>query len=100
MLASLSTDTDEPEIKDGRDRFWEGDADDGVRRLAAELGWGEELEEMIVEGTKRLKEEWELKPVSGEADAAGVAEHVGEAVTKVLGTKVGPKVVDDGKEST
>jgi NAD-dependent SIR2 family protein deacetylase len=52
MLGSLTTEDKED---DSRDRFWEGDADDGVRRMAQELGWGEELEEMIKEGTERLE---------------------------------------------
>lgn len=81
----------------GRDRFWEGDADDGVRRLAAELGWGEELEEMIVEGTKRLKEEWELKSVDGAQDAAGVAKDVGEAVGSVVGEEASLKSPEKAK---
>lgn len=29
-----------------------------MRRLAQELGWGDELEEMIREGTERLEKEW------------------------------------------
>ena len=63
MLGSLSTEDkekgqDEEEEDESRDRFWEGDADDGVRRMAKELGWGEELEEMIREGTERLEKEW------------------------------------------
>ena len=42
----------------GRDTFWEGDADEGVRRLVDQLGWSEELEVMIREGRGRLKKEW------------------------------------------
>lgn len=86
-------------MKRGRDRFWEGDADDGVRRLAAELGWGEELEDMIVEGTKRLKEEWEAKNVSVQDDATEVAEHVGEAVKDVVGEQASAKAQNEKKSS-
>ena len=50
------------------DMFWEGDADEGVRLLAEELGWREELEEMIAEGTKRLEEEWKRMEESGKLE--------------------------------
>ena len=58
MLGSLTTEDKDEEEDNSRDRFWEGDADDGVRRMAKELGWGEELEEMIKEGIERLEKEW------------------------------------------
>lgn len=102
-LASLGITSDEDEddgeaeTKSGRDRFWEGDADDGVRRLAAELGWGEELEEMIVEGTQRLKEEWEAKNVSVKADATEIAQHVGDAVKDVVGEQASKKAPEEQK---
>lgn len=44
--------------RDKRDSFWEGDADEGVRRLAEELGWTEEMEGMIDEGSEKLGKEW------------------------------------------
>ena len=79
MLDSLTT---EDEKDDSRDRFWEGDADDGVRRMAKELGWGEELEEMIKEGTERLEKEWAEDLAGGDAnqEVKKVAEKVGEVV--------------------
>jgi hypothetical protein len=81
MLGSLTTE-DKEEEDDTRDRFWEGDADDGVRRMAQELGWGEELEEMIKEGTERLEKEWADELAVGDADkeVQKVAEEVGEVV--------------------
>lgn len=94
MLASLSTD-DKEEL--GRDRFWEGDADDGVRRLAEELGWGEELEAMIEEGTERLKKEWGVKLAEGEDEALDKAERVSEKVEVALGGAVEP---DNRKSDT
>lgn len=82
MLASLTT-QDKDEL--GRDRFWEGDADDGVRRLAEELGWGEELEAMVTEGRERLEKEWKSEPSEGEDAAAEKAEKVGAEVQKEVG---------------
>lgn len=81
MLSSLTTDD-----KDSRDRFWEGDADDGVRRLAQELGWGDELEEMIKEGTERLEKEWLDKTESAEDSAAAEVDKVVEEVEGVVGS--------------
>lgn len=104
MLSSLEVADDEDSAKQsgskgGRDRFWEGDADDGVRRLAAELGWGDELEEMIVEGTKRLKEKWEQKSGSGKEEATKIAEKVGEAVENVVGEQSSLQAVGEKKRS-
>lgn len=84
MLGSLSTiDTKIDKEDDAiRDRFWEGDADDGVRRMAQELGWGDELEEMIKEGTERLEKEWAdaLKAESAETEVKEVVKEVSEVV--------------------
>jgi NAD-dependent histone deacetylase SIR2 len=81
MLSSLTTDD-----KDSRDRFWEGDADDGVRRLAQELGWGDELEEMIKEGTERLEKEWLDKTETSEDSAAAEVDKVVGEVEDVVGS--------------
>lgn len=87
MLASLSTD-DKKEI--GRDSFWEGDADDGVRRLAEELGWDEELDAMVMEGKGRLEREWEARSAKPEqAEADRTAEKAAEAVGGVVGSEEG-----------
>jgi hypothetical protein len=87
MFADLATDDKVKKDDGGRDRFWEGDADDGVRRMAQELGWGEELEEMIREGTERLEREWAEELGTGSATEkdreAGEAERV-ETVQKVV----------------
>lgn len=84
MLGSLSTNDkkDEKEDETMRDRFWEGDADDGVRRMAKELGWGDELEEMIKEGTERLEKEWAdaLEAESAETEVKEVVKEVSEVV--------------------
>jgi NAD-dependent histone deacetylase SIR2 len=82
MLGSLTTEDKEDE---SRDRFWEGDADDGVRRMAKELGWGEELEEMIKEGTERLEKEWADELAVGDADKE--VKQVTEEVSEVVGSK-------------
>lgn len=83
MLSSLTT--EEKEEDESRDRFWEGDADDGVRRMAKELGWGDELEEMIKEGTERLEKEWADELVEGDAEEE--VDKVVKDVKKVTGTK-------------
>lgn len=84
MLGSLTTNDkkDDKEEDAIRDRFWEGDADDGVRRMAKELGWGDELEEMIKEGTDRLEKEWAdaLKAESAETEVKEVVKEVSEVV--------------------
>jgi hypothetical protein len=81
MLGSLTTE-DKDKEDESRDRFWEGDADDGVRRMAQELEWGEELEEMIKEGTERLEKEWADELAVGDVDkeVKKVAEEVGDVV--------------------
>ena len=91
MLGSLSTEDrekgqDEEEGDETRDRFWEGDADDGVRRMAKELGWGEELEEMIREGTERLEKEW-----ADDLTGVGADEEVKELVRDVESVVGGSK---------
>jgi hypothetical protein len=85
MFESMTTE----EKGDGRDKFWEGDADDGVRRLAQELGWGDELEEMIKEGTERLGKEW--------ADVSRVEDKDEELeiIVKEVGDVVGKKLKED-----
>jgi hypothetical protein len=85
MLGSLSTNDkkDEKDDETIRDRFWEGDADDGVRRMAKELGWGEELEEMIKEGTERLEKEW--ADASRDADPDKEVKEVVKEVEEVVG---------------
>jgi hypothetical protein len=52
---------------------------------------------MIVEGTRRLKEEWEGKPATEKPDAAGLAESAGEAVREVVDEEASPKSV--GKDA-
>ncbi|OCF30896.1 NAD-dependent histone deacetylase SIR2 [Kwoniella heveanensis BCC8398] len=44
--------------KMSRDMYWEGDADDGVWRLAEKLGWSGELEEVIEKGKKDLERKY------------------------------------------
>ncbi|WVF67368.1 hypothetical protein IAT40_002123 [Kwoniella sp. CBS 6097] len=41
-----------------RNMYWEGDADDGIWRLAEELGWNKELEALIVQGRKDLERQY------------------------------------------
>jgi len=91
MLGSLSTEDkgdgqDEEEGDETRDRFWEGDADDGVRRMAKELGWGEELEDMIREGTERLEKEW-ADELAGDGADKEVKELVRDVESVVGGSK-------------
>ncbi|EIW72029.1 hypothetical protein TREMEDRAFT_22252, partial [Tremella mesenterica DSM 1558] len=42
----------------GRDCFWQGDADEGVRRLVSLLGWEKELEDIISTGREELRRKW------------------------------------------
>jgi hypothetical protein len=85
MLGSLTTeDKADADEDSGRDRFWEGDADDGVRRMAKELGWGEELEEMIKQGTERLEKEW-ADELTVKADAESEVKELAKNVKDVVG---------------
>jgi hypothetical protein len=95
MLSSLTTEDDEDE-DDSRDRFWEGDADDGVRRMAKELGWGEELEEMIREGTEKLEKEWadELKLQGSNEGSNEEVKKIAKEVGEVVDATKDKKVVD------
>ena len=69
----------------GRDTFWEGNADEGVRVLAEELGWTEELEEMIKEGKERLTKEWEeMERNTGHERAKKAAENTAEEVKEAV----------------
>lgn len=85
MLGSLTTEDKDEDDDESRDRFWEGDADDGVRRMAKELGWGEELEEMIKEGTERFEKEWADELAGG--DAGDEVKKAVKEVGEVIGTK-------------
>jgi hypothetical protein len=42
-----------------RDVLWLGSSDEGVKKLCEELGWEKELEEMWVDGWKKLDEQEE-----------------------------------------
>lgn len=66
--------------------FYEGDADLGAWKLAEELGWKGELEEMVKKGREELEREWRKQEgdVAGEGtkEAEKTAEKVAKAVTK------------------
>ncbi|ORX40458.1 DHS-like NAD/FAD-binding domain-containing protein [Kockovaella imperatae] len=76
ILAGLSL------LEDTRptDMFYQGDADDAVRKLAEEIGWADELEQMIQEGHAALAAKW------GQAVPSTPYESSGE-----------PEIQDDGK---
>ncbi len=81
----------------GRDTFWEGDADEGVRKIAEELGWGGELEGMIKEGREKLRKEWEqMDGMSPKKEAEGRegAEKTAGKVAMEVGEKVGNDMDD------
>ena len=66
LLAGVSIVDDESRPMD---MFHQGDADAGVRQLAEELGWTEELDEMIRKGHKDLEQLWEeRKKIAGEGE--------------------------------
>ncbi|KAI9633858.1 DHS-like NAD/FAD-binding domain-containing protein, partial [Dioszegia hungarica] len=67
LLSQLGiSESDVPELESSDDEaaggydysFWKGDSDEGIRRLAKELGWEEELDEMIKEGHEALRAKW------------------------------------------
>ncbi|AFR96356.2 NAD-dependent histone deacetylase SIR2 [Cryptococcus neoformans C23] len=71
-----------------RDMFCEGDADLGAWKLAEELGWKDELEEMVKKGREELEREWRKQEggLAGEGtkEAEKTAEKVAKAVTKKI----------------
>lgn len=69
----------------GRDAAWLGDADEAVWKLAEAVGWVEELEEMLREGKRKLKEEWAKKNKLGasEEEAAAAEDEDEEEETPV-----------------
>ncbi|WVQ94964.1 hypothetical protein IAU59_002055 [Kwoniella sp. CBS 9459] len=86
------------DAKLSRDMYWEGDADDGVWRLAEELGWNEELEEVIAKGRKEL----ERKYREAEEIEAGISAGAPNRLDQALDTRHdGPEAskVDDEDES-
>lgn len=54
------------------DRFWKGDADDGVRQLCDELGWRDDLERLVKKGRTDLERKWESMEKASEAASLGV----------------------------
>jgi NAD-dependent histone deacetylase SIR2/NAD-dependent deacetylase sirtuin 2 len=68
------------------DMLWKGDADDGVRRLCAELGWEADLAEMITRGRAGLESKWKrTEGVSDEiqsGDGDGDGEEVVDSLSK------------------
>lgn len=79
-------DADEEDEARSRDIFWGGDADDGVRRLAEELGWAEELEKVIKEGRRELEETW--RELEGEEPPEEISGEEGRSRAKVEAEKV------------
>jgi hypothetical protein len=60
------------------DKFWKGDADAGVRRLCDELGWRDDLENLIKEGHRSLKKKWESiakEIAAGHAEETSIPAH-------------------------
>jgi hypothetical protein len=107
LLASLY-DAEEQDETRSRDVFWGGEADDGVRRLADELGWTDELEEAIRSGREELRRKWgeiegEETPVLQAEDqyvgAGGKdrAEKVAKDVKEAAGGDVPTKPAATGK---
>ncbi|KAK8853454.1 hypothetical protein IAR55_004161 [Kwoniella newhampshirensis] len=84
---------------EARDLYWEGDADEGVWKLVHELGWREELEDMIEAGKEQIeRKERELTGGfvgSGSDDHSGAAKKVEKAFEAVK-QEVGEQ--DEGAE--
>lgn len=76
---------DEEDETPSRDTWWGGQADEGCRSLAKELGWADELEEAIREGRRKLQKEWgldvggEAVPPDAKAEAAELAKEIKRA---------------------
>ncbi|WWD19882.1 hypothetical protein CI109_104351 [Kwoniella shandongensis] len=76
-----------------RDMYWEGDADEGVWKLVKELGWEDELEEMIEVGREEIdRKEREATGVAddrdeGEEAAKRKAEKASKDVKEVVDEK-------------
>ena len=100
MLARLFGGGGDDEDERKEDMFFEGDADDGIRLLARELGWEEELDGFMEKGHADLKAKWEkmadelgpnltsgpevkLHTKAGEAEAAEKSQKVAKEVGKV-----------------
>ena len=79
----------------GRDTFWQGDADEGVRILADELGWTEELERMFREGRGRLKKEW-ADVNGGDGTMKGTTRREAEVKTETAAVEVKEEPQDGG----
>jgi len=82
--------------RDKRDSFWEGDADEGVRRLAEELGWTEEMEGMIDEGSEKLGKEWAA--MAGGDDNSGEGREEAKKNVEERAVEVEKAVAGDGNE--
>jgi len=78
----------------GRDVFWEGDADDGVMQLAEELGWGDELRDLIKSGRAKLRKERGKELNITESESSSATGNPGLAGQKTKETLE----VDDTKE--
>ena len=76
------------------DMLWKGDADEGVRQLCAELGWENELDEMIAEGRVALEEKWRGMEFTTEPASSGTVNE--ERVDNLAeGPKPGPSERED-----
>ncbi|KAL0247013.1 hypothetical protein I308_104046 [Cryptococcus tetragattii IND107] len=83
-ISNLLNDSSRP----SRDIFYEGDADVGAWKLAEELGWKDELEEMVKKGREELQREWGKQEgdLAGEGtkEAERTADKVAKAVKKEI----------------
>jgi len=88
-----------------RDSVYLGDADAAVRLLARELGWEEELDEMIAKGRKELEAKWaQQEKLYGAKGPTEKDEGVGKPVEKETKAKEekakGAEADDSSKERT
>lgn len=78
-----------------RDSVYLGDADEGIAILAKELGWTEDLEEMMRQGRRELEEKWaEQEKLWGSGEqmgAAGSEKHKAKVDASSVAPTVEPK---------
>ena len=68
------------------DMFYRGDADEAVRKLAEELGWADELDELIESGNRELQKKWDAR-TDMEGPPAAAVELIDEPIARNPSTR-------------
>ena len=82
------------------DMFWQGDADEGVWQLCREMGWEDELKEMIRIGRAELERKWGVAEDSPAVAGAskGVSTTQRDGGTREEASRSGNSIDDDGAD--